>query len=117
MAQPQCLLLRWCQAIASGHTDRRRIAVIRSLFMPSLQLATLWHTSSILRHRPDLLQISRGAGEGRCDLLQGHRNAVDRKSVVRGKSVSVRVELGGRRMSKKNKKEQRNNVAKIHIKK
>src|SRR3546814_16819688 len=83
LAPPQSLLLRWCQAIASGHTDRRRIAVIRSLFMPYLQLATLWNASSILRHRPDLLQISRGAGEGRCDLMKSHRNAVkDRKRAV-----------------------------------
>src|SRR3546814_19184115 len=32
-----------------------------------------------------------------------HRGIADRKSVVSGKSVSVRVDLGGRRIIKKNK--------------
>src|SRR3546814_15833821 len=37
--------------------------------------------------------------------------ATDRKSVVSGKSVSVRVELGGRRIiKKKNKQKHRNNT-------
>src|SRR3546814_13397858 len=35
----------------------------------------------------------------------GPLQAVDRTSVVSGKSVSVRVDLGGRRIIKKNKKE------------
>src|SRR3546814_17605769 len=98
MAQPQFLLLRWCQAIASGHTDRRRIAVIRSLFMPSLQLATLWHPSSILRHRPDLLQISRGAGGGRWDFLKGPRNDVHTRVAVWWKEYTggSNTESGGR---------------------
>src|SRR3546814_19980363 len=34
--------------------------------------------------------------------------AADRKSVVEGKSVSVRVDLGGRRIIKKKKKENKN---------
>src|SRR3546814_17658829 len=39
-----------------------------------------------------------------------HGGAVDRKSVVEGKSVSVRVDLGGRRIIKnKNSKHQRTN--------
>src|SRR3546814_19723299 len=33
---------------------------------------------------------------------------IDRKSVVEGKSVSVRVDLGGRRIIKKKKKDKRN---------
>src|SRR3546814_16947649 len=33
----------------------------------------------------------------------GLRDEVDRKSVVKGKSVSVRVDLGGRRINKKKK--------------
>src|SRR3546814_16174849 len=35
--------------------------------------------------------------------VQGFRGSGDRKSVVEGKSVAVRVELGGRRIIKKNK--------------
>src|SRR3546814_19106234 len=35
----------------------------------------------------------------------------DRKSVVEGKSVSVRVDLGGRRIIKKNKPKHRNPIA------
>src|SRR3546814_16230488 len=40
--------------------------------------------------------IARGAGSARGDALRG-----DRKRVVSGKSVSVRVDLGGRRSIKK----------------
>src|SRR3546814_11107111 len=50
---------------------------------------------------------SRAAGRRRCghrysQRLQGRR--ADRKSVVSGKSVSVRVDIGGRSIIKKNKK-------------
>src|SRR3546814_14017678 len=38
-------------------------------------------------------------------------SVLDRKSVVSGKSVSVRVDLGGRRIIKKTK---RNNIARTH---
>src|SRR3546814_12710867 len=37
------------------------------------------------------------------DLEEGREQAEDRKSVVKGKSVSVRVGLGGRRFNKKTK--------------
>src|SRR3546814_15398460 len=37
-------------------------------------------------------------------LTQRQRGGTDRKSVVQGKRVSVRVDLGGRRISKKKKK-------------
>src|SRR3546814_11045623 len=52
-------------------------------------------------------------GMGRAILLQAMRNPADlspdrdRKSVVEGKSVSVRVELGGRRLIKKKKENTR----------
>src|SRR3546814_17769913 len=42
--------------------------------------------------------LARGAGTSQCG------PTVDRKSVVSGKSVYVRVDLGGRRIIKKNKK-------------
>src|SRR3546814_18963047 len=43
---------------------------------------------------------------------KGITHGVDRKSVVEGKSVSVRVDLGGRRIFKKKKKE----IVKINMK-
>src|SRR3546814_18011007 len=39
--------------------------------------------------------------------LAGLGDLVDRKSVVEGKSVAVRVDAGGRRIIKKNKKKKR----------
>src|SRR3546814_19346650 len=45
-------------------------------------------------------------------LWRHHRHQLDRKSVVSGKSVSVRVELGGRRIIKKNKKN-KNTIANL----
>src|SRR3546814_17383890 len=51
------------------------------------------------------------AGRGWCSTIQG----IDRKSVVKGKSVSVRVDLGGRRIIKKKKEvSDPNRVIKIH---
>src|SRR3546814_14866724 len=51
--------------------------------------------ADLLQHR--LVQLGVLAMQLQPDLL------VDRKSVVEGKSVSVRVDLGGRRIIKKNK--------------
>src|SRR3546814_20157905 len=42
--------------------------------------------------------------EAQADLVEGLLDALDRKSVVSGKSVSVRVELVGRRLIKKTNK-------------
>src|SRR3546814_11048384 len=51
------------------------------------------------------------AGSRRRSAADDHRaRRADRKSVVEGKSVSVRVDLGGRRIIKKKKKEQDTNV-------
>src|SRR3546814_14858676 len=58
-----------------------------------------------------LLRVDRhrapGEGGGRADQrrarARGHLRLSDRKSVVEGKSVSVRVDLGGRRIIKKKK--------------
>src|SRR3546814_3067389 len=62
-----------------------------------------YHRGTVRRH----LQMAR-LGQGRPCL--GHRHRLygtgghgDRKSVVSGKSVSVRVDLGGRRIIKKKK--------------
>src|SRR3546814_14315958 len=53
-----------------------------------------------IQHLVENIRVPRGAG-----------SAVDRKSVVSGKSVSVRVDLGGRRIIKKKKTEQNRNVS------
>src|SRR3546814_12726802 len=56
---------------------------------------------------PRLLSACRHAGRSmRAPRHARHSAGVDRKSVVRGRSVSVRVDLGGRRIiTKKNKKQ------------
>src|SRR3546814_17940964 len=41
--------------------------------------------------------------DGKCEYYGERCNLTDRKSVVQGKSVSVRVDLGGRRIIKKKK--------------
>src|SRR3546814_20010404 len=41
--------------------------------------------------------------------VRKHTIDIDRKSVVKGKSVSVRVDLGGRRIIKKKKRKKQNN--------
>src|SRR3546814_17092512 len=51
-----------------------------------------------------------------CALVQRHLengSRTDRKSVVEGKSVSVRVDLGGRRIIKKKTQEQQSHVTPI----
>src|SRR3546814_12650948 len=55
-----------------------------------------------LQARPDL--VARGT-EARAQVFRRQRRIAgrDRKSVVSGKSVSVRVDLGGRRIIKKKK--------------
>src|SRR3546814_15501053 len=57
--------------------------------------------SAVVRHRGTLFtKRCTGAGNGSA----GRRPAFgDRKSVVSGKSLSVRVDLGGRRIIKKNR--------------
>src|SRR3546814_16729849 len=52
-------------------------------------------------------RVARGAG-ALCRMLArplGHRAAADRESVVKGKSVSVRVDVGGRSIIKKKTKD------------
>src|SRR3546814_20151883 len=49
------------------------------------QVARMWGAHHVVRHRPN----------------RGHAAALDRKTVVEGTSVSVRVALGGRRTMKK----------------
>src|SRR3546814_16727342 len=61
--------------------------------------------------RPGRLEPGGGAAARGVGQHQGaDRARPDRKSVVSGKSVYVRVDLGGRRIIKKNKYKQRNNT-------
>src|SRR3546814_17164291 len=65
---------------------------------------------SVLQIEAMLLKVRRGIANGvglvRLDAQQTGPRAEDRKSVVKGKSVSVRVDLGGRRIIKKKKRTQ-----------
>src|SRR3546814_12103749 len=61
---------------------------------------SLWAASQDVAAKPE--RPSRRAGSFGKD-----RNRIDRKSVVWGKRVSVRVELGGRRHIKKKKKKKK----------
>src|SRR3546814_17741581 len=51
----------------------------------------------------DIAWMQRVAAAGRYDVAIPPRRALDRQSVVSGKSGSVRVDLGGRRITKKKK--------------
>src|SRR3546814_15493616 len=56
------------------------------------------------RRRHQTFPAAYGRGQARHDVIPAkvrHQHAEDRKSVVTGKSVSVRVDLGGRRSLKK----------------
>src|SRR3546814_21166807 len=53
------------------------------------------------QHQADVLDQRRRGRGGGPDVRQEGSRARDRKSVVSGKSVSVRVDRGGRRMFKK----------------
>src|SRR3546814_16899883 len=68
---------------------------IRAL-LPDIQLATKPNTSSL-----NIVPVNRLT-------TWGFNFKVDRKSVVTGKSVSVSVDLGGRRTFKKKKKKTKN---------
>src|SRR3546814_13721984 len=61
-------------------------------------------TLAIFKLAGQTLVPSVGKGTGRIALIHVSDAAADRKSVVYGKSVSVRVDLGGRRIIKKKKR-------------
>src|SRR3546814_13408313 len=59
------------------------------------------------QYRKSLIALGESLGHDMSDLRIA-LSVADRKSVVSGKSVSVRVVLGGRRIIKKKKKNQQN---------
>src|SRR3546814_11611766 len=77
--------------IAAGHAHK---LVNDALFHTTIRLDSMHRddaTATVAGHR-NVVQIGR------------EKRIADRKSVVRGKEVSVRVDLGGRRVIKKKKK-------------
>src|SRR3546814_20494119 len=69
------------------------------------------HAASIFLSGETAWKIKRAVDLGYLDFStpDKRRTALDRKSVVKGKSVSVRVDLGGRRIIKQNKMSEKNN--------
>src|SRR3546814_19813757 len=85
---------RWMRALARRHLDRRHHA----------EVANVDDVRQALQRMDRVLEIGcqvRGALEQALLGIDVQRR--DRKSVVSGKSVSVRVDLGGRRIIKKKK--------------
>src|SRR3546814_12074575 len=98
----------WAMAFASAERPGR--GRVRS-GSDAQQCAGRGKTSRDLQTPVDRDDLTRHPSElrtgERCDPLADigrHAAAPDRKSVVSGKSVSVRVDLGGRRSIKKNKR-------------
>src|SRR3546814_14184327 len=71
--------------------------VLWVVMSPPCDMANDWNISDVLLVRCDRDEL--GEWNDRIAKLKG----ADRKSVVKGKSVSVRVDLGGRRILKKKK--------------
>src|SRR3546814_15674787 len=63
------------------------------------------HTDSVANDIQEFLDWFKGAGDAATTAAMTGKEQPDRKSVVSGKSVSVRVDLGGRRIIKKKKHE------------
>src|SRR3546814_19994049 len=94
-------------AVATGLIGQKILnrAIARRLFQGQLVGVFAAHETKILRKRDKLRTIVRRLSNERCR---------DRKSVVSGKSVLVRVDLGGRRIiKKKNKEKNRTQYTKI----
>src|SRR3546814_20208978 len=72
------------------------------------KVAELWRRGSVISSW--LLDLTAAALEDNPTLDGLAGRVSDRKSVVSGKSVSVRVDLGGRRIIKKKKQKQENEI-------
>src|SRR3546814_15262402 len=86
------------RSIGNGHHPERHLA-----FPASTDRCGSWPVFKRMREGGNAIRRSAMA----LNLTQ-KQEVVDRKSVVSGKSVSVRVDLGGRRIIKKKKKTQLN---------
>src|SRR3546814_13210445 len=100
-------LCRWCPAVRSlccGGSGEGRLSVRLRRQVRALP----GRRSPGPKDQAHLLREPRGVGVGRGRQGNALRHGAhqDRKSVVEGKSVSVRLDLGGRRIIKKKKKEQ-----------
>src|SRR3546814_14890821 len=85
---------------------QKNLPFLRALWVIS---ARMWFDLAALIHFMvkgkfrDAWAVSRAHQRFFLDLFKTARKRTDRKSVVKGKSVSVRVDLGGRRIIKKKK--------------
>src|SRR3546814_20031665 len=85
-----------------------QIIVVFAIVLAGVWFATQWAAAE-LAYQPELGSpwfVAFGRPIYRPWALFGWWFSLDRKSVVSGKSVSVRVDLGGRRILKKKKKRQ-----------
>src|SRR3546814_11864437 len=88
----------WHALIAIVHIDRRTIRAGRGRRTPAARGLPVAGNEGD-RNDDTSHGHCRGGGSA-----AGHRNRADRKSVVEGKGVSVRVDTGGRRIPKKKNK-------------
>src|SRR3546814_21119054 len=91
---------------SGSHSQRAAFAAIDTLRHKALEKLTLAIAKAVESASDDTLADIVGSEDLRHALVIAPRDIApqDRKSVVSGKSVSVRVDLGGRRyMKKKNK--------------
>src|SRR3546814_17288447 len=87
------------QAVVHSHA----LPVMPFAVVPGARLQPICHMCGFLAGTPAPFDVATHDGSA-TDLLIRNK---DRKSVVKGKSVSVRVDLGGRRFIKKKKKKQK----------
>src|SRR3546814_11797974 len=84
----------------------------RASATPGARLTT---SSTWMRRRPGEGVADERGVEGQDGADPRARRPGDRKSVVEGKSVSVRVDLGGRRIIRKKKQKKENNIERNSI--
>src|SRR3546814_12437540 len=96
--------------LAGAYLDRTGDKDALRQLWPSIEAALGWIDAHGDRDGDGFVEYGRRTAEGLAN--QGWEGSPDRKSVVSGKGVSVRVDLGGRRNNKKKKKKQNKNKKK-----
>src|SRR3546814_18091066 len=91
----------WSSDVCSSDLWRPPMWLIRAPPQPSLFLG-ISHIGGLQSHRRRWHRRVAGGLTESGALISTLLLAVDRKSVLQGKSVSVRLDLGGRRIFKKN---------------
>src|SRR3546814_21086368 len=101
----------------SSRRRHTRCALVTGVQTCALPISTKPASAIVLRLRPCTAASDSSTSSGWQTRTTSQPASRDRKSVVSGKSVSVRVDLGGRRIIKKKikeKKHQRDNIIKPH---